>query len=130
MIPKGPGGQFPIVVFHGFMIPKGSPNKEAAWLFIQWATSKDRMTKIATQSDGLAARDSSYASAPIQKRFLWNGVDAGALMNQVQALAAKENYMIFRQVTFFQAVGDRVGVALQEIMTGKRSEHEAMLAKS
>jgi len=128
MIPKGPGGQFPMVVFHGFMIPKGSPNKEAAWLFIQWATSKDRMTKIATQSDGLGARDSVYSSAPIQKRFMWNGVDAGALMNQVQALAAKENYMNFRQVTFFQAVGDRVGVAIQEIMTGKRSAKESMEA--
>jgi multiple sugar transport system substrate-binding protein len=126
MIPKGPGGQFPIVVFHGFMIPKGSPNKEAAWLFIQWATSKDRMTKIATQSDGLGARDSVYSSAPIRKRFMWNGVDAGALMNQVQVLAAKENYMIFRQVTFFQAVGDRVGVAIQEIMAGKRPAKEAM----
>ncbi len=129
MIPKGPAGQSPIVVFHGLMIPKGSPNKEAAWLFINWATSKDRMMKVAAQSeDGEAARTSVYSSPPIKKRFTWNGVDVTALINQVQAIAAEGNYMAYRRASIAYAVGDRLGVALQEIMTGKRSAKEAMEA--
>ena len=57
---------------------------------------------------------------------MWNGGDVGALMNQGQALAAKENEMVFRHVSMFIAVGHRVGVAILEIMTGKRSSKEAM----
>jgi ABC-type glycerol-3-phosphate transport system substrate-binding protein len=47
-------------------------------------------------------------------------------MNQGQALAAQENDIVFRQVPMFIAVGHRVGVAILEIMTGKRSPKEAM----
>ena len=116
-----------MLVSHGLMVPKTSPNKEAAWLSIQWATSKDRMTKVAKSSaGGETARDSVSGSPAIGRRFMWNGGGVGALMNQGQVLAAKKNYMVFCQVPMFIAVGHRVGVAIQEIMTGKRSPKETM----
>ena len=63
-----------MVVFHGWMIPKLSSNKLAAWLFMQWTTSQDRRTKGATNSaGGETARAAGSESPAIRNRFLWNG---------------------------------------------------------
>lgn len=44
----------------GVSIPKNSPNKDAAWLFVQWATSKKLTAELGTATGG-APRDSSWA---------------------------------------------------------------------
>jgi multiple sugar transport system substrate-binding protein len=40
MCPAGPKGRFPGVATHGWGVPTGSRNKDAAWQFITWALSK------------------------------------------------------------------------------------------
>ena len=40
VIPEGPAGRVPHISNWGLAIYSGSENKEASWLFIQWATSK------------------------------------------------------------------------------------------
>jgi multiple sugar transport system substrate-binding protein len=40
LLPKGPGGQFAATFMPGMAISRLSKNKEAAWYFVQWATSK------------------------------------------------------------------------------------------
>ena len=66
MIPKGDKGAIPHVSNWGLGIYSGSKNKEAAWLFIQWATSKEIALK------GLlvgipAARISAWESPEFKK---------------------------------------------------------------
>jgi multiple sugar transport system substrate-binding protein len=57
--PFAPGGRDPLWVW-GWAINKDSKNKEAAWLFVQWATSKELM-KQAAPMYGCPARASSYS---------------------------------------------------------------------
>lgn len=45
VIPEGPAGSVPHISEWGLAIYSGSENKEAAWLFIQWATSKEMALK-------------------------------------------------------------------------------------
>ena len=46
MMPAGPAGRFPNVAAHGWGIPTGAANKEAAWAFITWAMSKQLLLRM------------------------------------------------------------------------------------
>ena len=60
--PSGPGGRHGASHFWSISIAAASKAKVAAWLFVQWATSKP--TQAALQAKGvLAPRDSAYAGA-------------------------------------------------------------------
>ena len=56
--PMAPDGKDPLWVW-GWGINADSRNKEAAWLFVEWATSKTLMEQIAPKY-GVPARESSY----------------------------------------------------------------------
>lgn len=59
-VPKGPAGLSVCnVAPWALMIPKYSENKDAAWKFIEWATSKD-LSVEAMQSGQFAARQSTW----------------------------------------------------------------------
>ena len=61
VFPKGPnnhpGGT---VAPWGLGIPKTSKHQKAAWLFLQWATNKEQVLKLQSQSGVLGARDSVW----------------------------------------------------------------------
>ncbi len=59
--PMGPNGMDPLWVW-GWGMNKDSKNKGAAWLFIQWATSKNLMKEMAPRY-GCPARESSYSDS-------------------------------------------------------------------
>ncbi|MBD3306251.1 extracellular solute-binding protein, partial [candidate division KSB3 bacterium] len=46
VIPEGPAGRVPSTVVWSVFIPYLSQNPEAAWMFIQWATSKEMETRF------------------------------------------------------------------------------------
>lgn len=46
-VPSGPAGRSPAIAVHGLAVPADSPNAEASFAFIQWATSEAVLTKIA-----------------------------------------------------------------------------------
>lgn len=46
-VPTGPEGRSPAIAVHGLGIPKGAPDSEISFKFIEWATSEDVLTKIA-----------------------------------------------------------------------------------
>ncbi len=58
--PFAPGGKDPLWVW-GWGINKDSKHKEAAWLFLQWATSKPLMNRMAPKY-GCPARESVYST--------------------------------------------------------------------
>ena len=61
IVPAGPAGQTPYVGGWHLSIYNGSQNKEAAWLFVQWALGKE-MTKQAQLQNITTGRKSAWAS--------------------------------------------------------------------
>ncbi|HWU37462.1 MAG TPA: sugar ABC transporter substrate-binding protein [Candidatus Acidoferrum sp.] len=61
VFPKGPkdhpGGT---VAAWGLGLPKGSKNQKAAWLFMQWATNKEQVLKIQSETGVLGCRESVW----------------------------------------------------------------------
>lgn len=67
VIPEGPAGRVPHISNWGLAIYSGSENKEASWLFIQWATSK--AMALAGQLEGLpSARASAWSSEEFKSK--------------------------------------------------------------
>lgn len=66
IIPKGPAGSIPHISTWSLAVYSQSKNKEAAWLFIQWATSKEMALKgilVGIPS----ARSSAWSSLEFKK---------------------------------------------------------------
>ena len=67
MLPAGPAGSIPHISNWGLAINSGSRKKEASWLFIQWATSKNMA--LAAHLEGIpSARKSVWKSASFTER--------------------------------------------------------------
>jgi multiple sugar transport system substrate-binding protein len=127
LMPSGPAGNFPGSNSHGFGIPKGAKNKEAAWAFIQWALSKDLMERIA-QEQGFAAlcRRSIITSDWFRDSLQINGDDVAGLYLEVLERGGEEPYMRYRTVPVFPQIGDKLNKAIEKIATNQQSAEEAM----
>ncbi len=66
VIPKGPAGSIPHVSAWSLGIYAGSKHKDAAWQFIQWATSKDMELKGLLK--GIPAARNSAWNSPVFKK--------------------------------------------------------------
>ncbi|MEM6463659.1 MAG: extracellular solute-binding protein [Pseudomonadota bacterium] len=103
-------------------INSNSANKEAAWLFLQWAVSKP--TCILSSAAGLATpRASAWASEGFQKRF---GEQAAS--TALASLKAGDGDLF--KATWFHPKGpqilDAFGIAINEIATGSKDAKTAM----
>lgn len=68
LLPPGPAGSHPTVIGWGVAISAFSAHKEAAWYFVQWATSRDMQARLALK--GLAPPRGEVASSPAYKEWL------------------------------------------------------------
>ncbi len=66
--PTGPGGRIAHSHYWSISVAESSTKKEAAWLFIQWATSKDIMFKAGLKGV-LAPRASIWSEPEFTKQF-------------------------------------------------------------
>src|SRR5262245_72575 len=124
--PGGPAGRFPQLAVHGLQIPAGARQKDVAWEFIKWATSREVMLRIAETTTYPAVTRGSVLGSPVYKqKYNWAGVDIGALHGEVLRLGGT-GYMAYRTVPEFPQVGDRVTIALSEITTGQKPAEQAM----
>jgi multiple sugar transport system substrate-binding protein len=126
MVPKGPAGRFPAVNAQGMMIPVAAKNKEAAWLFLQWFTSKDtqwkRAVKVEGEKSGDVTRQSVYKDAEYRK--LYGG--AHWIESTFEgAKIARIDYRPFQLPEWVQ-IGDLLGIAVQDAIAGKRPTKEAL----
>ncbi len=61
MFPRGPQGHYGSMVYvWGLAIPKTSKNQQAAWLFLQWATSKAQVLSVQIEKGILGCRESVW----------------------------------------------------------------------
>jgi multiple sugar transport system substrate-binding protein len=74
-------------------------------------------------------RRSVIESEAYRKLNTVNGQDLGALYLEVLELPAKgENYMAYRTVREFPAVGDVINKAVEQVVTGQLSAQDALRA--
>ncbi len=128
LVPKGAAGRFPIVGTHGIHIPADAQDKEAAWQFIQWATGKETMAEISfNENYPIAPRKSIVQDPKYKEKYStsWNGFDVGKSMVDSLTVSTK---MAYRTVSEFTPVGDRIGNALQQIITNQMSTKDAFAA--
>ncbi len=117
-VPQGPAGRFPIFASHGTHIPANAKNKEAAWEMLKWMTSKEMQERLAFEFNYPQVTRLSLLSDPrYSELYTWGGIDLGQAMTQASDDSTK---MAYRTIPEFSAVGDRVGIAIQEYITNQK----------
>ena len=126
-MPGGPGGSFPAVNANGFGIPAGARNKEAAWMFIQWATSKAVFRRQALEKSQVGVPRTSVLQSPEYREAMTiNGQDVGKLYLDTISAEAPKTYMKYRQTPIFPQVGEKINKAIEQIASGQMDAKTAM----
>ena len=127
LMPAGPVGNYPGCNSHGYGIPQGSKNKDAAWEFIKWALSKETLRKISLIKGYTGVCRRSIITDPTYKQAMtFNGQDVASLYLQVLELGGKSGYMKYRTVPVFPQVGDKINKAIEKIASKQLSASAAM----
>jgi len=127
VLTKGPADHRFNHYTHGLMIPRMAKNKEAAWLFLQYMTSKEFQSKRALLHGGGSVTRTSVLEDPKYKETYnfgeWGKVNAESL-----GIASKvENpYFVPYYLPEYKEIGDTIGIALQNIITGEQTPEEAL----
>lgn len=126
LVPKGPAGRFPGVAVHAWGIPVGSKNKDAAWQFISWATSKAITQRAVAAGYGSPTRRSDIVSAAYAEKQRVNGYDIGKLVAESVDIAGRQGHMKYRTVAVYPQVDQQLNKAIELIVSGQRTAEQAM----
>ena len=128
LMPRGPKGRFPGIASHGWGIPAGSKNKDAAWAFIQWAQSKELLLRMVREKGlGSVTRASIYNESEYRKLISVNGVDTGQVVLETIKLG-EQGHMKYRTVPPYPQVNVQLNQAIGRIISGQMSAKESMAA--
>ncbi len=122
--PGGPNGEPPnsnLLVF-AYVMSKASKNKNATWLWMQWASSKDVLTRSAVKGNINPTRISVANSKEIQEYM-------GGWYNYIPTMISlMEEYAKMRWVPLKETpqIGDRWALAVQEVILGTKSAEQAL----
>ncbi|HVC62962.1 MAG TPA: extracellular solute-binding protein [Acetobacteraceae bacterium] len=126
LMPGGPKGRFPNVAGHGWGIPVGSRNKDAAWEFITWATSKQLFQRMFRDHGYSSVTRRSLIDEPeFRQKLQINGIDVAQLYLDTLTLGAK-GYTIYRTVPPYPPIDHEIDVAIQRIISKQQSAKESM----
>lgn len=126
LTPRGPAGRFPNVAAHGWGIPVGSRNKDAAWAFITWAMSKELgMRMFNDYAYSSVTRRSMIARPEFRDKLRINGIDVAQLYLDTLELGAK-GYTAYRTVPPYPPIDHEIDVAIQNIVSKQKTPKEAM----
>lgn len=124
-VPKGPGGRHPSIYTHTLAINARSKNKQAAWRFLQFATSREAQRERALET-GEPTRTSVWQDAELAKRM--ERVGGGTWMKQSLASLAEAKADYRPRFEKWREVGDLVGIAVQQAVAGERDAESALAA--
>jgi len=126
LTPAGPAGRFPNVAAHGWGIPVGSRNKDAAWQFITWSMSKQLIQRMFNDHGYSSVTRRSMIDKPeFRQKMMINGTDVAQLYLDTLNLGAK-GYTVYRTVPAYPPVDHEIDVAMQRIISGEQSAKESM----
>ncbi|MDB5819014.1 MAG: extracellular solute-binding protein family 1 [Rhizobacter sp.] len=123
VLPAGPGGSHPSVIGWTMSVSNFSKNKEAAWYFVQWASSPTMQGKLAL--DGIAPPRTSVASGknyqawmdqqPVRKEWV-------AAVNELNKTGTSE---VGYPIVANPASRDFIGQAVTELLLGQKTVDKA-----
>ncbi len=124
LIPGGPAGRSAPSAAHGWAIPSGSKQKEAAWLVVEWATASESWFKSTIETPyAMAPRSSVWAQEAYQEKYAWDAY-LDAVVGAFDAAGDWPHYL--PPIPEYPDVGEEVGRFLQEVIAGQRPAEEAM----
>ena len=137
VLPAGPGGSHPTVIGWALAISAHSGNPEAAWYFLQWASSPEMQAKFALQ--GIAPPRAAVAESPEFKAWLDESPVRKEWQDALAEIAAtgtsEIGYPIVGNPESRQYIGNAVGDVLLGTKTVEQScadadaELDALIAR-
>ena len=125
-LPPGPAGSHPTVIGWALAISAHSENPDAAWYFLQWASSPEMQARLAL--GGIAPPRASVADSDEYKAWL----DESAIRKQWQdalaVLAAEGTSEIGYPIIGNPESRQYIGQAVDEVLLGEASVEEACRA--
>ncbi len=118
-IPRGPKGQFSATFIDGIGIARGTKQKDAAWLYVQWATSKKMFPEWLREGAGTPPRASSYKDEAVIKASAFPQEWFDTTIKSLSI--ARSGLPEIVPVTEFR---DTIGVALTNIAGGADAAEE------
>jgi multiple sugar transport system substrate-binding protein len=122
-LPAGEAGQVPTAIGWGMAVSAYSKQPDAAWYFVQWATSPEIQKQMAVQ--GIAAPRSAVATDPEYRKW----IDEQPVRKEWQAaldvLAAKGSSEVGYPIVANPESREFIGQAVQDVILKQKSVEQA-----
>jgi multiple sugar transport system substrate-binding protein len=123
VLPPGPGGSHPTVIGWTMSVSAYSKNKEAAWYFVQWATTKAMQEKLALE--GIAPPRASVANAPEYRKWTEEQPVRKEWVAAVNELGKTGTSEVGYPIVANPASREFVGQAVIEVLLGQKRVAQA-----
>jgi multiple sugar transport system substrate-binding protein len=123
VLPAGPGGSHPTVIGWAMSISAHSKNKEAAWYFLQWATSRGVQEKLALE--GVAPPRASVANAPQFKAWVDQEPVRKEWVAAINELSKTGTSEVGYPIVANPASREHIGQAINELILGQKPVAQA-----
>ena len=124
VVPGGTHGVHPAFAGHSWAIPKYAKNKNAAWAFMQWSTSKQIQKEVALKSNHVAVTRKSVWDDN-EFRAKWNLKGEGDFLKTFSKSISLGDPDYRPRLTEWPLIEDIVGRALNEITVGVKTPEQA-----
>ena len=124
-LPAGPAGAFGGALSQGMMVPASSKNKEAAYLFMQWYTSKETQKKRALLKEigsGDVTRMSVIELPEYKKQFSGNNW-ANATFTSVKDAV---KFWVWDYLPEGQDLSEALSISVSKAIAGEKTPKDAM----
>ncbi|MDQ6640083.1 MAG: sugar ABC transporter substrate-binding protein [Pseudomonadota bacterium] len=118
LLPAGPGGSRPTVIGWTMSVSNYSKNKEAAWYFLQWATSRSMQEKLALE--GIAPPRASVANGADFKKWMDEQPVRREWVAAVNEAARTGTSEVGYPIVANPASREFVGQAVDELLLGQK----------
>ena len=123
VLPPGPGGSHPTVIGWAMSVSNFSKKKEAAWYFIQWATSRGMQERLALE--GIAPPRASVANGAEFKKWIAAEPVRVQWVAAINELGKTGTSAIGYPIVANPASREHIGQAANEVLLGQRTVAEA-----
>jgi multiple sugar transport system substrate-binding protein len=123
LLPAGPGGSHPTVIGWGLSLSAYSKRQGPAWLFMQWATSKEMQTRLALE--GIAPPRASVASSPEYQRWIKEQPLRQAWVAALGEMAKTGTSEVGPNMEQQPAAREAIGDAMNRILLGQATPEQA-----
>lgn len=123
LLPPGPAGSKPTVIGWTISISAYSKNKEAAWYFLQWATSRAMQAKLA--EEGIAPPRASVANDPQFRKWVEEQPIRREWIDAINQLSKTGTSEVGYPIVANPASREFIGQAINEVILGQKTVQQA-----